>query len=58
MRKEQHAPAASVHYRNLWGRSKHADLLATAAQDGNALYQEMRASTTGNRTCPTWRGSI
>jgi len=41
VRKERHAPAASVYYRNLWGRTKHVDLLATATQDGNALYQEL-----------------
>jgi len=29
VRKEQHTPATSIHYRNLWGRTKRADLLAT-----------------------------
>ncbi len=40
VRKEEHTPTTSVHYRNLWGRNKRADLLATAAQAGNTLYHE------------------
>ncbi len=42
VRKEEHTPTTSVHYRNLWGRTKRADLLATAAQAGDTLYQEVR----------------
>jgi len=42
VRKEQHTPATSIHYRNLWGRTKRADLLATVTQDGDALYREVR----------------
>jgi hypothetical protein len=42
VRKEEHTPTTSVHYRNLWGRTKRADLLATAAQSGDTLYQEVQ----------------
>jgi len=42
VRKEEHTPTPTVHYRALWGRTKRTDLLATATQDGDALYQEVR----------------
>ncbi len=38
VRKPDHAPAASVEFRNLWGQAKLADLTDTADADPNALY--------------------
>lgn len=33
-----------VRYRDLWGKTKQADLLASAIQDGRSLYQELTPS--------------
>ncbi len=42
VRKEQHTPATSIRYRSLWGKTKRTDLLATAVQNSDALYREVR----------------
>jgi hypothetical protein len=39
VRKENHSEAGQVLFRNLWGREKRAELLATAEQDGRTLYE-------------------
>ena len=41
VRREPHRDAETVRFRHLWGRSKRADLLATAVQDGESLYQPL-----------------
>ena len=41
VRKTGHAPAARVGFRHLWGRSKRADLLATAEAEPGALYDDI-----------------
>ena len=41
VRKADHAPAARVGFRHLWGRSKRADLLATAEAEPGALYDDI-----------------
>ena len=41
VRKTDHAPAARVGFRHLWGRSKRADLLATAEAEPGALYDDI-----------------
>ena len=38
VRKGEHAPAAEVHFRHLWGRTKREDLLETADAGPEALY--------------------
>ena len=38
VRKPDHTPAQSVEFRHLWGRSKHADLAATAETEAKELY--------------------
>jgi predicted helicase len=37
-------PPASVHFRHLWGRTKRQQLLETAVQDGESLYQQITPS--------------
>jgi REP element-mobilizing transposase RayT len=37
----QDAGATAVRFRHLWGKTKRQQLLATAAQDGKALYEEI-----------------
>jgi len=39
VRKEQHTPAESIRFRNLWGKNKAAELLSSAAPTGEALYE-------------------
>ena len=39
VRKPDHAPAAGIGFRHLWGRSKRADLLATAEMASGTLYE-------------------
>ncbi len=39
VRKEDHAEAGAVRFRNLWGKEKRADLLAQMGQDIAALYE-------------------
>ncbi|MGH8069445.1 MAG: type ISP restriction/modification enzyme [Candidatus Entotheonellia bacterium] len=39
VRRQPHADADTVRFRHLWGRTKRTDLLATAVQDGDSLYQ-------------------
>src|SRR5204863_1726596 len=39
VRKEQHAPAAAVRFRDLWGKNKHAALRDSATQTDQALYR-------------------
>ncbi len=39
VRKPDHAPAAGIGFRHLWGRSKRADLLATAEAAPGTLYE-------------------
>jgi len=39
VRKGQHAPATSIHFRHLWGRNKRAELLASSTPGGEALYE-------------------
>ena len=41
VRKADHAPAEAVGFRHLWGRSKRADLLASAEADPAALYDDI-----------------
>ena len=41
VRKADHAPAARVGFRHLWGRSKRSDLLATAEAEPGALYDDI-----------------
>ena len=41
VRKEDHAPAGCIGFRHLWGRSKRADLLATAEAGPDALYDDV-----------------
>ena len=41
VRKADHAPARAVGFRHLWGRSKRADLLATADVEPGALYESV-----------------
>ncbi len=41
VRKAEHGPAGRVGFRHLWGRSKRADLLATAEVEPGALYDDM-----------------
>ena len=41
VRKADHAPARAVGFRHLWGRSKRADLLASAETDPAALYDDV-----------------
>ena len=41
VRKADHAPASRVGFRHLWGRSKRADLLATAEAEPGALYDDI-----------------
>ena len=38
MRRLDHAPAAAVEFRNLWGRAKREDLLDTAEAGPDELY--------------------
>jgi hypothetical protein len=45
VRKEEHTAADTVRFRDLWGKSKRADLLATAVQDGLSLYRQVRPPT-------------
>ena len=39
VRKEDHAPSDSVHFRHLWGKEKRAELRATAEQKDHTLYE-------------------
>jgi hypothetical protein len=39
VRQQPHTAADTVRFRHLWGRTKRPDLLATAVQDGESLYQ-------------------
>lgn len=39
VRKEQHTPSESIHFRNLWGRNKRADLLASATSHDSIPYE-------------------
>ncbi len=41
VRKAEHEPAGRVGFRHLWGRSKRADLLATAEAEPEALYESV-----------------
>ncbi len=41
VRKPDHAPAAGIGFRHLWGRGKRADLLATAEATPGALYENI-----------------
>ena len=41
VRKGDHTPAEAVGFRHLWGRSKRADLLASAEADPAALYESI-----------------
>ena len=41
VRKSDHAPAKAVGFRNLWGRSKRAALLATAEAAPDVLYEDV-----------------
>jgi predicted helicase len=42
VRRQPHTNAERARFRHLWGRSKRPDLLATAMQDGESLYQPLR----------------
>jgi hypothetical protein len=42
VRQQPHTEADTVHFRHLWGRTKRTDLLATAIQNGESLYQSLR----------------
>jgi predicted helicase len=42
VRRQSHIDADTVRFRHLWGRTKRLDLLATAVQDGESLYQPLR----------------
>ena len=44
VRKGEHAPAAEVHFRHLWGRTKREDLLETADAGPEALYDGIEPS--------------
>ena len=41
VRKADHAPAAAVGFRHLWGQAKHAELIATAEVEPGTLYEEI-----------------
>ena len=41
VRKAEHGPAGRIGFRHLWGRSKRADLLATAEMEPGALYERV-----------------
>ena len=41
VRKTDHAPAAAVGFRHLWGQAKHAQLTATAEVEPGTLYEEI-----------------
>ncbi len=41
VRKAEHNPAETVEFRHLWGRSKRAELTATAEAEPEALYEDM-----------------
>ena len=41
VRKAEHGPAGRIDFRHLWGRSKRADLLATAEVEAGTLYDDM-----------------
>ncbi len=41
VRRKEHAPADSVAFRHLWGRSKRAELTASAEADPGSLYSEI-----------------
>ena len=41
VRKADHAPAAAVGFRHLWGQAKHAELTATAEVEPGTLYEEI-----------------
>jgi hypothetical protein len=41
VRKERHEAAGTVCFRHLWGRTKRAELLETAVQNGESLYQQV-----------------
>ncbi len=41
VRRADHAPAAGIGFRHLWGRGKRADLLATAEATPGALYENI-----------------
>ncbi|MBI3950719.1 MAG: N-6 DNA methylase [Acidobacteria bacterium] len=41
VKKQAHANADAVRFRHLWGKTKRAQLLETAIQDGKSLYQEV-----------------
>jgi hypothetical protein len=41
VRKAAHAQANEVRFRHLWGKTKRAQLLETAVQDGSTLYQRL-----------------
>jgi hypothetical protein len=42
VRRQSHIDADTVRFRHLWGRTKRPDLLATAVQDGESLYQPLK----------------
>ena len=42
IRENEHAGSDVIRFRNLWGREKRAELLASAEQDGEALYQPVK----------------
>ncbi len=44
VRREAHAEANEVRFRHLWGKTKRAQLLETAEQDGQPLYEKVSPS--------------
>ncbi|MDE0410302.1 MAG: N-6 DNA methylase [Alphaproteobacteria bacterium] len=42
VRKAEHKPTERVEFRHLWGRSKHADLAATAEVEPDTLYEAFK----------------
>ena len=42
MRKADHTPTERIGFRHLWGRSKRADLLATAESEPDTLYTDVQ----------------
>lgn len=42
VRRQPHTDADTARFRHLWGRTKRTDLLTTAIQDGESLYQPVR----------------
>ncbi|MYK29207.1 MAG: N-6 DNA methylase [Gammaproteobacteria bacterium] len=42
VRKADHKPAEEVGFRHLWGQAKHAELVASAEAEPDALYEEVK----------------